>query len=162
MYPHLQILSSVLMRLFPLTIGCAAVAGCGASPGPEEEVRLWIQQAETAVENKDRGALMEMIAKRYADARGNDKEDIGQRLRLWFLKSRNIVLASKIDNVTVLGDTAAQVLLTAGMAHTGDEAGDGILGLTADAYRFELQLENDGDAWRLIGARWGEVGSELR
>jgi hypothetical protein len=146
------------MRVFALTMICAAAAGCGTSPGPEEAVRLWIRDAETAVGNRDRGALMEMIAERYADARGNDKEEVEQKLRLWFLRSQNIVLASKIDSVTVMGDTAAQVLLTAGMAGTGD----GILGLTADAYRFELQLENDGNAWRLIGARWGEVGTDLR
>ena len=146
------------MRLFALALVCGAAAGCGASPGPEEEVRLWIRHAETAVENKDRGALMEMIADRYADARGNDREDIEQKLRLWFLRSQNIVLASKIDDVTIMGDTAAQVFLMAGMVGTDD----GVLGLAADAYRFELQLENDGDAWRLIGARWGEVGSDLR
>lgn len=134
------------------------LAGCGSSTGPEEAVRSWVGDAETALQNKDRGALMAMIAASYADSRGNDKADIEQMLRLWSLRNRNIVLASKIDRVTIIGDTAATVLLTAGMAGTRD----GAFGLSADAWRFELELSNDGDDWRLIGARWGEPGGELR
>jgi hypothetical protein len=34
--------------------------------------------------------------------------------------------------------------------------------LSADAYRFELELEKQDEGWRLIGARWGEVGQPLR
>lgn len=137
---------------------CAVIAGCGPSTGPEEAVRLWVNDAQTAAENGDRGALMAMIADSYADARGNDKADIEQMLRIWFLRNRSIVLASKIDNVTILGGTAATVLLTAGMAGTGD----GTFGISADAWRFELELAGDGEDWRLIGARWGELGGELR
>lgn len=107
---------------------------------------------------RDRGALMVLIAESYADARGNDKADIEQMLRTWFLRNRSIVLASKIDNVTIMGGTAATVLLTAGMAGTSD----GTFGISADAWRLELELARDGEDWRLIGARWGELGGELR
>jgi hypothetical protein len=143
---------------------CAAVAlvwllaGCGPSTAPEEAVRMWVSDAETAVENGDRRALMAMIAESYADSRGNDKADIERIVRVWFLRNRNILLASKTDRVTIIGDTAATVLLTAGMAGTGE----GILDLSADAWRFELELVSDGRDWRLIGARWGELGGELR
>jgi hypothetical protein len=136
----------------------AVLAGCGPSTGPEEAVRLWVDDAETAAENRDRGALLAMIAESYADARGNGKADIEQMLGIWFLRNRSIVLASKIDNVTIMGGTAATVLLTAGMAGTSD----GLPGVSADAWRFELELASDGDDWRLIGARWGELGGELR
>jgi hypothetical protein len=39
---------------------------------------------------------------------------------------------------------------------------DGVLGFSADAYRFELELEKDGDDWQLIAARWGELGDEIK
>jgi len=136
----------------------AVIAGCGPSTGPEEAVRLWVKDAETAAEMRDRGALMDMIAESYADARGNEKADIGQMLQIWFLRNRGIVLASKIDNVTIIGGTAATVLLTAGMAGSSD----GTFAISADALRFELELASDGEDWRLIGARWGELGGELR
>ena len=121
-------------------------------------MRLWLKDAEAAIEEGKRRALMDMISDRYADARGNDWSDIDRLLRLYFLRSQNILLAAKIDELTIMGDSAARVLLTAGMAETGD----GVLGFNADAYRFELELEDDGDRWTLIGARWAELGGDLR
>jgi len=146
------------LRRIAAALVCTAIGACAPSPGPEEAVRLWLQEAEAAVEARDRGGLMEMISERYTDARGNGRSDLDQILRVLFLRNRNILLVSKIDELTIIGDTAAQVRLTAGM--TG--AGGGVLGLSADAYRFELDLENDGDGWMLIGARWAELGGQLR
>ena len=57
-----------------------------------------------------------------------------------------------------MGDTAAEVSLTVGMA--GTDAG--AIGIRADAYNFKLELEKMDDEWMLIGARWGEVGGEMR
>jgi hypothetical protein len=146
------------MRHISIALMCAVMAGCGPSPGPEEAVRLWVKDAEASAEEKDRDGLMELISASYADARGNDRSDIEQMLRAYFLRTRDIVLASNIEEVTVMGDSAANVVLTAGMAG----ANDGVFGLSADAYRFELELENDGDRWMLIGARWAELGDDLR
>ena len=105
---------------------------------------------------------MDMIAPGYADARGNDRDDVDRTLRLLFLRSQKILLVSKVDEVSLMGRSsdasAAQVLLTVGMAGTDS----GILGLSADAYRFELELAKYDHGWRLIGARWSEVGQALR
>lgn len=137
---------------------CSAIAGCESRTGPEEAVRQWVEKARAAVEGRERGVLEDMIAEGYADARGNDKAEIRQMLRMWFLRSGSIVLVSKIDELTIMGDSAATVLLTAGMAAPGE----GMFGLDADALRFELELEVFGDDWLLIGARWGKPGGELR
>lgn len=135
---------------------------CGSSIGPEEAVRQWLAEAQVAAEARDRGRLMDMIAASYADARGNDREDIDRTLKLLFLRSQKILLVSRVDEISLIGGpsdaSAAKVLLTVGMAGTDS----GILGLSADAYRFELELERYDDGWQLIGARWGEVGQALR
>lgn len=136
----------------------AVTSGCAPGTGPEEAVRQWVQEAEDAIEARERGVLEDMIAAGYADARGNEKADIVQMLRVWFLRSSNVVLVSKIDEVTVFDDSAAIVLLTAATAGTGQ----GMFGLDADALRFELELEATGDEWLLIGARWGRPGEDLR
>ena len=146
------------MVFIACAVNCAAIAGCQSRTGAEEAVRQWIQDAHAAVEGKERGVLGDMISDSYADARGNHKSDIEQMLRVWFLRSSNIVLVSKIDEMTVMGDSAATVLLTAGVAGTSE----GVFGLDADALRFELELETTGDDWLLIGARWGKLGGELR
>jgi hypothetical protein len=67
-------------------------------------------------------------------------------------------LLPNIEEITVYGDTAAKLVMTVGMAGTND----GVFGFSADAYRFDLELEKNGDDWQLIAARWGELGDEIR
>jgi len=44
------------------------------------------------------------------------------------------------------------------MAGTNNNA----FGIDADAYKFELELQKPDDEWLLIGARWGDLGGNLR
>ena len=130
----------------------------GPASDPEVELRSWVAEGEEAAETKDRGALLDKISENYADARGNNRDDIGNLFRVYMLRQQSIAILTKIDQIELLGDTAANIALTVGMAGTRNRA----FGLNADAYRFELELEKQGGDWLLIGARWGEVGSELR
>lgn len=136
-----------------------AVQGCGGPvSAPEEELRAWVDRGIEAAENKERRALMGMIAMAYADARGNERDDIDNMLRVYFLRQNRIALLPKIEEITIYDETAGKILMTVGMAGTND----GVLGFSADAYRFALELEKDANDWQLISARWGELGDELR
>lgn len=147
------------MRILMTSLVCAILAGCGAPEGsPEEAVRTWLETAEAYAEDKDRGGILDMIDENYADARGNDHTQIGNILRLWFLRQKSVGFVTNVNDITVMGDTAAIANITVVMAGTNAEA----FGIRADAYNFELELENMDDEWKLIGARWGEVGQELR
>ena len=144
-----------------LLAGIAALFLCacgGSSAGPEEELRDWLSRGVTAAENGERRVLVRMISPAYADARGNDRDRVDNILRAYFLRMSNIKLLTAIEEINVFGDSAAELLITVGMAGTHD----GVLGFSADAYRFSLELEKDGDEWVLIAARWGELGEELR
>jgi len=134
------------------------LAACGGDDNsPENEVREWITRGEIAAEEKDRGELLDMISVNYRDAQGNDRKQIGDLLRLYFLRQNSISLLTSIDEISISGDTAASVQLAIGMAGTRDNA----LGFDADAYNFEFELiKSDGD-WLLIGAQWGQLGREL-
>jgi len=137
----------------------AVLAACGdPATEPEEELRAWVAAGVEAAENKERRELMSMISPAYADARGKEKGDIENKLRVYFLRQHSIALLPKIDEITLYDDTAARVEMTMGLAGTND----GVLGFSADAYRFELELEKDGDEWQLISARWGELGGEIK
>ena len=146
----------------PAILPAFLLVACGPSAAPEEAIRLWLAEAQSAAEARDRRRLMDMVSPAYADARGNDRDDIDRMLRLMFLRSQNILLVSKVDELALVGDpaeaSAATVSLTVGMA--GSDSG--IRGLSADAYRFELELEKHDDGWLLLGARWAEVGQALR
>ena len=140
-------------------MGLLLAAGCGGPDGgPEEALRAWVTRGEEAAENKDRGELMEMISPAYSDARGNSRADIGNMLRLYFLRQDSIALVTRIDEMTVHDGTAADLALQIGMAGTDGR----LLGFDADAYRMEMELQLDGDNWRLISARWGKIGEDTR
>ncbi len=138
---------------------CAVLAGCGgADGGPEEALRAWVNEAEAAAEERDRRGLLALISENYADSRGNDFERVGQMLRVYFLRQQSVALLTTIDEIVLSGDTAATLKLTVGMAGTNNS----ILGISADAYNFELELQTDDEDWLLIGARWSELGGKLR
>lgn len=135
------------------------LASCGDRPGSsEQQLRAWVDRGHEAAEQKDRGALVQMISPGYSDARGNSREDIENLFRYYFLRAKNVGLLVRIDDIEVFEDTAAQVMLTVAMGATTDSA----LGFNADAYEFELELEKTGDEWLLVSGRWNDVGDRLR
>ena len=138
--------------LFLLASACG-----GPQEGPEEAIRAWVEAGHKAAEAKDRGALLDMISPAYTDSRGNSREDIGNMMRLYFLRRDKVVLITHIDELAVFGDSAANLVLQVGMARSKDNA----LGFSADAYRFEMELVHDDDDWLLIAARWGGLGNDV-
>ena len=110
-----------------------------------------------AAEAKERRRLVGMVSPAYTDGRGNERSDIEDLLRVYMFRQNRIVLLPDIEEITVYDDTAAMIVMTVAMAGTSD----GVLGFSADAYRFALELEKDGGEWQLISARWGELGNEL-
>ncbi len=146
------------MRLITVGMICALLAACGGPmAGPEEALRQWVADAEAAAEDLDRRGLVAMVSENYADARGNNRDAVNNLLRLYFLRQKSVVLVMKIDELTVIDETAAQILVTAAGVGTTTRA----LGVNADSYQFSLELEKSDDEWMLIGARWGEPGREL-
>lgn len=137
---------------------CLGIAACGGpKEGPEEALRAWVRQGQEAAEARDRRALVKMIAPFYADARGNSRDDIDDMFRFYFLRQQDVALVTRIEELDVYENTAARLVLAVGMAGTSD----GVLGFSADAYRFEMEFELLGDEWLLTAARWGEFGGDL-
>lgn len=134
------------------------LAACGGGENnPEDEVREWITRGEIAAEEKDRGELLDMISVNYRDTHGNDRKQVGDLLRLYFLRQNSIALLTSVDEISLSGETAANVRLAIGMAGTRDNA----LGFDAEAYNFEFELIKSDGKWLLIGAQWGQLGREL-
>jgi hypothetical protein len=145
-------------KLF-IAMTCLVTGACGPSGSdgtPEDELRAWVARGETAAEEKDRGELLDMISPVYADSRGNDRQRIGDLLRVYFLRQDAIALLTSIDDVQLMGDGAALVDVTVGMAGTRNSG----LGVNADAYSFRFELEKPEDEWLLIGMQWSELGGQ--
>lgn len=153
-HDRIRRMAIAVMALLSLALGACG----GPEPGPEEQLRQWVSTAQTAAEAKERRAMMDLISPAYADGRDNDRDDVGNMLRVYFLRQHSIKLLLSIEDIRMFGDSAAEIDMTVGMAGTND----GAFGFSADAYNFQLELELDGDDWQLISARWGELGEELR
>lgn len=143
-----------------LLAGLILFSGCGSDDvvDPKADIERWIGEREADAEEKNRRFLLANMSEAYTDGRGNSRDDIDSMLRLWFLRADNITLLTSIDEIVVIDETAAEVVMTVGMAGTDD----GGLGLRADAYRFELELVHNGEDWQLIAAQWGALGDPLR
>ena len=150
---------AVIRALCLAAAALVLLAGCGDAPSePEAELRAWVETGIASVEAKERRALLDMVSDAYVDGRGNERGDLDRILRVYFHRMNNIKLLPKIEEITIYDDSAAQLVLTVGMAGTND----GMLGFSADAYRFEFEVEKADRDWHLISARWGEMGNELR
>lgn len=130
----------------------------GPSTGPEEQLRQWVEQGQLAAEAKERRELVGMISPAYSDSRGNAIGDIENMLRAYFFRQHTVKLLTSVEDIRLYGDSAAEIDLTVGMAGMND----GAFGFSADAYRFQLELQQNGDEWQLISARWGALGEDLR
>lgn len=134
------------------------VACGGTADGPEEAIRTWVAEGQLAAEAKDRRALVKMISPSYTDARGNSRDDIEDMFRFYFLRQNTVALITRIEELNVHADSAADLVLAVGMAGTND----GTFGFSADAYRFAMEFEQIDDKWLLTSARWGELRGDLR
>ncbi len=134
-----------------------AVVGCTPPPDAEQALRDWVERGEAAANREDRRELISMISPAYADSRGNSREEIDRVLRLMFLRQENVTVVAHIEEINLYGETAADMMLTTAMAGVSDAT----LGFSADAVRFQFELEHDGDDWQSMSARWGELGGEL-
>ena len=134
------------------------VAACGGDPeSPEQAVRRWLEAGEAAAEARDRTLLLEMVSASYNDPRGNERADIDKLLRLYFLRVQDIALSVHVNEIVLHADTAASVSITVGMLGVRGRLDS----LTANAYRFEFELQLEDGDWRLIAARWAPVGQPL-
>lgn len=155
---NLALICRWLRAWFTVVVVGMALLGCGGPvTGPEESLRQWVAQGQQAADEKDRSTIVDMISPAYVDGRGNSRDDIEKMLLAYFFRMNDIALITRIEELNIIGETAAELVLTVGMAATHD----GTLGFSADAYRFEMELERDDDDWLLLGARWGELGGDL-
>jgi hypothetical protein len=142
-----------IVRLGPLA-AAAALLVTGCSPDdPEAEIRAVLAAAETAAEARDTGFFRDLIGDGYRDERGNDREQILNRLRGYFLTHQRIEIVSRVEAIRLDGPGVADAIVHAALV--GQRAGEPLLGgVGGDFYRFEIELVDDGGEWRMIGAKW--------
>ncbi len=148
-----------LARLGPLALSSALLATSCSTNDPVAEIRATLAAAEAAAEARDAGFFRDFVGAGYRDSRGNDREQLLNLVRGYFIAHQRIEIVSRIDEIRLEGSDAAHAVVHAGLA--GQRAGESLLGgVGADVYRFELELVDDGGEWRMIGAQWERLGGE--
>jgi hypothetical protein len=148
-----------LARLGPLACTIALLGtGCGADD-PDAEIRAVLAAAEAAAEARDTGFFRDFIGDGSRDTHGNDREQLLNLLRGYFIAHQKIEIVSRVEEVRMDASDAADAVVHAALV--GQRAGDSALGgIGGDFYRFEIELVDDGGEWRMIGAKWERAVGE--
>lgn len=154
-----------LRRLATLgLIGMLALTGCRAERDtPEAQVRSLIRDAVAAAEQKQLGALRDMVSERYADEQGLDKRAVENLLRLQFLRNERLHLYTHIQSVTLPQPDRAQATVLVAMAGVPIASEADLAALRADLHRFEIDFAREDKTWRVQRAVWrrAETGELL-
>ena len=130
-----------------------ALAGCGTTGTPEDEIRALVDAAERAAEERDAADLRALVADDYRDPGGRTAGDIRGILHGYLVAHQSIRLITRIDSIELEGTELARLKVTVGML--GREAdSDSNWALAGDVYRFDLRLAREDGDWRVIRAGW--------
>lgn len=134
--------------LLCLLLLAAALAACGRTP-PEQRLRGTLAELQAAIENKDAGALEDVLAEDFVGPDALDRDGVRRMAQLMFL--RHGAVGASLGPVSIdlqPGHATARfnVALTGGSGQVLPDA----------ARLYDVQTgwrEVDGE-WRLISAEW--------
>lgn len=146
LYPPIVLLGLVVAVLLP---------GCRGEPtSPEVEVRVLINSAAAAAEQKRVGMLGGLISENYADDRGRDKRTIEHLLRLHFLRNEALHLYTRVVSIALPQPDRAEAVVLVAMAGVPIASDQELSALRADLHRFEFSLAREPKSWRVQRAAW--------
>ena len=140
-------------RIFLLTLILLLVQGCSDDGSAEDQIRHLIDNAVQSAEDRSVDGLGELMHTDFIDQQGNNRQQLGRLLRVYFFRHKNIHLFTRVDSIEILSDNQASVSLHVAMAGTVISDVDALSSLSARIYRFELQLVKQDD-WLLRHASW--------
>jgi len=131
-------------------------AACGPSTSPDQQVRAVISAAESAAEERNLSALMELVSPRYQDADGGSAVELSRTLRGYFLANQSVHLLARVESVEFPYQDMARVRLTVGTLGRRASAADD-LRLAADLHEVTLELQLERGEWKVTRAEWQPV-----
>ena len=133
-----------------------ALAACPAQPdSPEAQLRALFELAEATAEEKDAGALKDLVSERYADDEGHDRQAIAGLLAFHFLRHQTIHLLTRVHAIAFPEPTRAEATIFVAMGGTPILVVDDLARVRADLYRFDFDLADEGSGdWRVTRAAW--------
>lgn len=137
-------------------LAAASLSACAAEPdSPEAQVRALLQRAEAAAEEKDAGALKQMVSESYGDDSGRDRQAIAGLLTFYFLRNQSIYLLTRVGKIEFPEPARARTTVLVAMAGTPIPGIEELARIRADLYRFDFSLGDEGSGdWKVTRADW--------
>ena len=136
-----------------MTLILLLAQACSDDGSAEDQIRHLIDNAVQAAEDRSLDGLSELMHTEFIDQQGNNRQQLGRLLRVYFFRHKNIHLFTRVDSIEIPSDNQASVSLHVAMAGTVISDVDALSSLSARIYRFELQLVKQDD-WLLRHASW--------
>jgi hypothetical protein len=137
------------------------LAGCKRPLTPEQQVRAALSAAEQAAQEKDLQALGGFLSEQYSDREQNDRQAVMGLLRLQFIRFPAIHLLVRVPHVGFPEPGRAEATALVAMAALPIAGPDELPRLSADLYRFDLVLGDEGKGhWRVRSAAWAPARAE--
>ena len=137
-----------------MTLILVLAQACSDDGSAEDQIRHLIDNAVQTAEDRSVDGLGELMHTDFIDQQGNNRQQLGRLLRVYFFRHKNIHLFTRVDSIEILSDNQASVSLHLAMAGTVISDVNALSSLSARIYRFELQLVKQDD-WLLRHASWG-------
>lgn len=133
----------------------ALMAACGGPEPPEERVRAFIDQVAASGESRNWLAFGNYIADGYSDERGHTKEEVLAMVARYILANQSIHIFKRVSQIRVEDRGGAHAVVYAAMAGQAVSDPEDLARISADLYRFEIDLEpgEDGD-FRIVHGHW--------
>jgi len=124
---------------FTVTFTVISLSACGSRSSDEQQVREIFAGAESAAEDRDASDVLAFVADDYEDANGNDKTQLQDFLRGYFLANPKIELLVNVESLEFPADGLAQAKLTVTRVSLSEP----------DRLHLAVELRRTGGEWRV-------------
>lgn len=148
LHRHLLILVCSITTMLSLS--------CSSPPDPEVIVTEFIEQAESAFENRRIRALRNLISREYQDSQKRDDNEIIAIGSSYIMRSKFIHLFADPESASFAGDKVQATVLVAFAARPVADRNLLVL-MKADIYWFEILLTQEDGDWKMVSSEWRQA-----
>ena len=127
---------------------------CGGGDTPEEQVKKFVKAGEETVEAREIGGVKDLISKGYSDKHGRTRRDLVALTARYIYANKNIHLLTRIGELSFPEENKASMQLFVAMTGQNVSDLDSLLNMQADLYRFDMELVQEDNEWKLYKAEW--------
>lgn len=137
------------------------LAGCGDDETPEDRVRGYIERVTESAEARKWRSFDNYVADDYSDDQGLSKKDVLGIVGRYILSHKSIHILDRVASIDIDEAGNAHAVVYAAMAGQPVHDPKDLMQLTADVYRFEIELQAGEDGvFRTRKGDWRSVSPE--